>query len=479
MNMLKPSTWATGLLTLLLALVPSGAAGQTERLDGQRDPQPARATLAIVGGLLIDGHEGPPRPHSIVLIDGNKIVAVGTRDTLTVPAGARVIDAGGMTVMPGLIDAHVHMDIIGHTNYAYWHKTYASRYEEIIAVSARQLLMNGVTTVVDLSGQPEALIAVRKKVDSGQLPGPRMKVSMGWISNWPDAQWERHHRKTFTWNAHTAEEARAAAQKVIEYGADLIKVHGGLTRDQIAAIAEEARKKNLRITGHVGNRADLLMRISNGQDAIEHLGLASGSSSIHPEVLAALQERRTYVIPTLIQSMIQINALEWPDWTDNQRARSTTPPDLWADISRSLAHPERLNYFGGAARARGMREQGEKFKQLWGSGVRVLVGTDGGTPLNFQTDATWQEMDLMVRYGVPPMDVIAAATRHNAEYIRMGSQIGTITPGKLADLIVVDGNPLISMRDLRNVVAVVKDGKVYKGGTSEPRATPTASRSQR
>lgn len=469
-------TRLSGIVCVLAisCVLPALAAAQQRRLDGERDGQPARATLAIVGGLLIDGHEGPPQPQSVVLIDGNRIVAVGTRDTLKVPSGARVIDAGGMTVMPGLIDAHVHMDIIGHTNYAYWHEKYISRYEEIMATSARQLIMNGVTTAVDLSGQPEALIAVRKKVDSGQLPGPRMKVSMGWISNWPDEEWERHHRKTFTWNVHTAEEARAATRKVIDLGADIVKVHGGLTADQMVAISDEARKKGLRITGHTGNRADLLMRVSNGQNAIEHLGLGSGTT-IDPEVLSALRERRTYVVPTLIQSMIQINALEAPDWKDNQRARLTTPPDLWADIYRSLANPQRLEYFGGAARARSMREQGAKFKQLWDAGVRVLVGTDGGTPLNFQTDATWQEMDLMVRYGVPAMDVIAMATRHNAEYLRMGAELGTITAGKLADIIVVDGNPLLSMRDLRHVVAVVKDGKLYKGQASEPRTSTNTS----
>src|SRR5687767_2807491 len=154
----------------IACLIPTLAAPQARRLDGERDAQPARATLAIAGGLLIDGHEGPPQPQSIVLIDDNRIVAVGTRDTLKVPAGARVIDAGGMTVMPGLIDAHVHMDIIGHTNYAYWHQTYMPRYEEIIATSARQLIMNGVTTAVDLSGQPQALTAVRNRVESGQIP---------------------------------------------------------------------------------------------------------------------------------------------------------------------------------------------------------------------------------------------------------------------------------------------------------------------
>ncbi len=83
--------------------------------------------------------------------------------------------------------------------------------------------------------------------------------------------------------------------------------------------------------------------------------------------------------------------------------------------------------------------------------------------MNFQTDATWQEMDLLVRYGIPPMEVIVMATRRNAQYLGVGKDLGTVTRGKLADIIIVDGNPLLSMRDLRNVVAVVKDGKIYKG----------------
>jgi len=463
---------AAPALFLTGALVAWPASAQSQRIDGDRDPQPARATLAVVGGMLLDGHEGPPVPHSVVLIDGNKIVAVGTTDTLKVPAGAKVIDAGGMTVMPGLIDAHVHFDIIGHTNYQYWHKTYFSRYQDIMAISARQLLLNGVTTAVDLSGQPDALIATRKKIDSGEIIGPRMKVSMGWIPNWPDAFWENHHRKTFSWNVHTADEARAAAKKVIGLGADIVKVYDGLTEDQVRAIAEEAHKAGLKVTGHTGGRVDTLMRIKAGQDAIEHLNISTGTQ-IEPEVIQALLEHRITVTPTLIQTAIQVNALDWPDWADNQRAKSTTPPDIWADIYRSLANPTHLPYFGSTARRHETQIQRAKFKQLWDAGVRVLVGTDGGTPFNFQTDATWQEMDLMVKYGAPAMEVIGIATRRNAEAIRMGNQIGTIVSGKLADIIVVDGNPLLSMRDLRNVAVVIKDGKIYKGAPADAGRHPS------
>ncbi|MXW35871.1 MAG: amidohydrolase family protein, partial [Chloroflexi bacterium] len=130
--------------------------------DGQRDTQPESATLAIVGGLLIDGHEGPPLSGGIVLVDGDRIVAAGSREALDVPADAEVIDATGMTVMPGLIDAHVHLDILGHSDYQHWHGTHRPNYADIMAVSSRQLLLSGVTTAVDLAGNPDALITTRE-----------------------------------------------------------------------------------------------------------------------------------------------------------------------------------------------------------------------------------------------------------------------------------------------------------------------------
>ena len=192
-----------------------------------------------------------------------------------------------------------------------------------------------------------------------------------------------------------------------------------------------------------------------------NLGAGAGST-IAPEVLRGLVEHQTYVIPTMIQTMIQGRAVEWPDWRDNPRARGLTPPEVWADIRRSIEHPRRFGYFGGGLRVRRMSQIGQKLRQLREAGVRVLVGTDAGTPMNFHTDATWQEMDLMVGYGFSPMEVLVTATRRNAEYLGRGDELGSIARGKLADVLVIDGNPLLSMRDLRNVVVVVKDGYVYR-----------------
>ncbi len=462
--------WCNNLLAALAATLACAGPAAAQPFDGERDPQPESATLAIVGGLLIDGHEGPPLPGGIVLVDGNRIVAAGSRDALDVPEGAEVIDATGMTIMPGLIDVHVHLDILGHSDYQHWHGTHRPDYAEMMAVSARQLLMSGITTAVDLAGNPDALVATQRRIESGEIPGPRVIASMGWITNWTDEQVQRHHRRTHTFNVRTVEEAGAAARTAIAQGAGIIKVHTGLTEAQLRAIAAEADRSGLRITGHVGDRDDLLMRIRAGQDGIEHLYLSAGDSpTIHPDVIQGLVDRQTWVVPTMIQTMVQGLAAEWPDRRDNRRARALTPPDLWADVRRSIENPRRFGYFGGGLRVSRMRAMETKLRQLRDAGVRLLVGTDAGTPLNFHTDATWQEMDLMVRFSVPPMEVLVTATRRNAEYLGRGDDLGSLTRGKLADIIVVDGNPLLSMRDLRNVVAVVTDGRVHKRPDAEAR----------
>jgi imidazolonepropionase-like amidohydrolase len=459
------------VLALSLAFVATTTSGaqQTRRYGGgDRDPQPPKATLAIVGGMLIDGHEGTPVPHAVILIEGNTIVAVGNRDTLRVPAGAKVLDASGMTVMPGLIDTHVHLDTIGHTDYQYWHQTYRSRIQEIYEISAKGMLQFGVTTALDLGAYADDIAAFKKKVDADQVASPRIKITGGFISNFTDEYIKGWHRGYQNANARTVEEARAAALKWIGYNVDVLKAYTGLSGPQVKAISEEAHKRGLWVTGHVEGPENAIARIEAGQDAIEHLGGFSRGGVVPPDVIAAMLKHRTVVVPTLITSAAQLDAVQWPEfWTDNQRVKSTMPPDIWADVRRSLEHPERVQTnFGGYVRWNSAEDAKAVFKQLREAGVTMLVGTDASTPLNFKTDAMWREMDLMVQYGVPPMEVLATATRRNADYMKMGHQVGTITRGKLADIIVIDGNPLVSMRDLRNVVAVVKDGRVHKGTTT-------------
>ena len=154
---------------------------------------------------------------------------------------------------------------------------------------------------------------------------------------------------------------------------------------------------------------------------------------------------------------------EYPERLDNQQLKSDLPPYLYEDVRGSLDFFSRLNYFQGAKK--GNSQQPAKVKQLYDSGIRIVVGTDSGTPMNFHYESTWQEMDLLTDYGIPPMKVISMATRYPALLYRQFDDLGTIQPGKLADIIVVNGNPLRDMNALQqnNVIHVIMGGVQYKG----------------
>ena len=448
---------------MVVALSPSNPGAQIAS-----DPQPPAASLAIVGGLLIDGHQGPPVGDSVVLVEGAKIAAVGTRHSLEVPPSAKVIDARGYTVLPGLVDRHVHLDLLGHADYRYWHEKYGSRADEVYTTSARQLLSAGVTTAVDLGGDPAVQVRIRDRINRGEIPGPRMKVSAGWICNWSDEYFSRHHRRHYVFNARTVEEAREAARKTIALGADIIKLYTGLTGPQIAAITEEAHAKGIRVVGHTGGNADLIERVGSGMDGVEHV---HGFDPADPEVIRILRERRTVVTPGT-NGLAIVQAFDDPTWLDNPRFRLLTPPDIYADIRGSLHRLDRLPYFQNAVRPRVVEETLRKIKLLYEAGIPMHVSSDSAGPANFHTDQTRRWMELMVRAGVPPMEVIGAATRLPAAWLGMGETAGTIAPGKFADIIVVDGNPLLHMGDLKHVVYVLKEGRQYRGPDA---TTPTSS----
>src|SRR5262249_12243477 len=144
---------------LVVALLTVLAAAPLPAADA---PKP---TLALVGGQVIDGYEGPPIPDGTVLIAGDKIAAVGPRKDVVVPPGIPTIDTSGMSVLPGLMDMHVHLMIIGHSDYEHWDKTYMSRFRDVIMpIAAKQLLMSGVTTVRDLGAPLEDILAIKKKI---------------------------------------------------------------------------------------------------------------------------------------------------------------------------------------------------------------------------------------------------------------------------------------------------------------------------
>jgi imidazolonepropionase-like amidohydrolase len=418
---------------------------------------PPRPTLALVGGQVIDGYEGPPIQDGVVLIAGDRIVAVGTRAEVAVPPGTPVVDTEGMSVLPGLMDMHVHLMILGHSDYEHWDKTYTSRFrDEIMPIAAKQLLMSGVTTVRDLGAPLDEILHVKRRIESGEIPGPRLFVSGPFIQRRPYFDYEKFVR----WGVDGPDDARAKVQKLVDAGVDFIKLidQDQLTDAEVAAVVETAHKAGKPVVAHAHREDEIRVGLKHNVDCFEHTGLATEPG--YPEdILAGLRKRNQtlYWCPTIEGLFLaDYTARAFPERLDDPAWQKDVPPDIRADIRRSLRNVTGLDYF--TLTFRRLPTLPTKFRQLRETGVTLLVGTDSGIPANFHTDSTWRELDTWVRLGMTPMQAIAGATRWPARFLKKEKELGTLAPGRLADVIAVRGDVLAHVALLQRVDVVVKSG---------------------
>ncbi|HVL67971.1 MAG TPA: amidohydrolase family protein [Vicinamibacterales bacterium] len=433
--------------------------------SGHPGQAPARRTTALVGGTLIDGFGGPPLRNSIVLIDGERITAVGQVGRLDVPAGAEVISTEGMSVLPGLWDMHVHLMINGHADYGHWDKTYPAQFEPVIMpASAKQLLLAGVTSARDLGAPLEASIRVRDRINAGEIPGPTLYVSGPFLQKAPYPGTE-----LFRWGVDGAADARAKVARLADAGVDCIKLidQDQMSREELGAIVQEAHRRGLMVVGHSHRPEEIRLGLAFGVDNFEHTGLSSAPE--YPEdIIRALTERTAnmsrgplYWTPT-IEGLLNYEYLrDNPEQLDDPAWHEGLPPNIIADIRQSIAHPDRLPYFQLTPLRRPTLAR--KFKQLSDAGVVLLVGTDSGIPMKFHSSSTWRELDAWVNIlGVPPMQAIRGATYWPSVAMKVDREVGTITPGKYADVIAVKGDVLRHIALLQRVDLVVKRGVRYR-----------------
>lgn len=419
--------------------------------------------LAIVGGFLVDGTGGPPVHDAVVLVEGERITHVGTVADTDVPDGAEVIDANGLTVMPGLTDAHVHLFIVGHGVYSDYFQRYRhedDRMREMMAVSARQLIEAGVTSARDVGAEFEDALWIKEEVTSGRRPGPRLFVSGPFLQKSTG-----EIQAFFRWTVDGADDARAKTRRLAEAGVDVIKVIqlSALTPEERAAIAEEAERAGLPIAVHAWGPEEHMMAAAMGATTIEHLGGSPAQiGQFTDESVRTLAAEGVAVVPTLVVSMVYNLTERFPERLDHPRLREDLPEDVYDDVRASLEQPSRLGYFRGKRHI--TPHYFEMVQKLHDGGVVLGVGTDSGTPMNFHYESTWQEMQLLVDAGLSPATVIRMATRDNARMFGAGDEIGTIEPGKYADILLVRGNPLrdVSVLHPANLVQVLKGGKAVK-----------------
>jgi imidazolonepropionase-like amidohydrolase len=421
--------------------------------------------MAMVGGTLVDGTLSDPIRDSVILIEGQRIVGVGTVKTLPVPADATVISTEGMTVMPGLWDMHVHLMINGHADYEHWDKTYPAQFRDVIMPSsAKQLLLAGVTGARDLGGPLEDSIAVRDAINSGRIPGPTLFVSGPFIQKKPYPGTEQ-----FRWGIDSPADARAKIRRIAQAGVDVVKLidQDGMSDAELAAIVDEAHKHGLPVVAHAHRPEEIRRGLKFGVDCFEHTGLAA-SPEYPPDVIAALRERTAnmaagplfwtptieglYNFPYTVKNHEFIDGADW---------HVGLTPAIVEDIKKSLEHPERISYFQQTPQRWPTLQR--KFQQLRESGALLLIGTDSGIPMKFHSGSTWNELDVWVnKLGVPAIDAIRAATYWPAVAMKADKDYGTVTEGKYADIIAVKGDVLKQVALLQRVDIVVKHGRQVK-----------------
>jgi len=453
---MKPSKSWKGFAILFVLLVTAAV----YPLQGQNN------VLVIEGGTLIDGTGRAPVPDSVVVIEGQRIRSVGTRGSVTIPAGAQVIRAEGKTVLPGLIDAHVHF----------------------LDFMPQLFLHYGVTTVYDTANPTDWILAQRDALNSGKIKGPRMFVTGAIIDGPPEEALALTFAARAAYRIHTSspEEAREATRRLIAQGVDAIKVYEGLDIPSLAAVVDEAHKAGLEVVGHT---PDAKQAIAVGLKFIEHPAPIIHSTLDNPANGEALIDRtlpnpETHANPALFGPMIAMmvengvyfnptftrNIPESREWFDMVKDLLESPSarfitearrEAWlADIRKAdtADYPARMR-----RRAELLQKVHEFTRRFAQAGGKVITGPDSGprsSPTNIAGLAMGVEMEGLINAGLTPMQAILASTKWPAEFIHKEKDLGTVEPGKLADVIVVDGDPLADIHSIAKVQTVILDGKV-------------------
>lgn len=413
-------------------------------------------SYALVGGMLIDGYEAPAVHNAVVLVSGNRIIAAGPAHKVTIPDGTPIIDTRGKTIMPGLIDMHMHLDLIGHGDYDEYYTLLGGtrRLAEVMPIAAKHMMRAGVTTGVDL-GSPFDILAVREKIRAGEIPGPRLTISGPWITRIkldgvPDS---------YQIVINSSEEAAAKTLELIDQGSDVIKIWLGLTLEDMKAVVNAAHSRGVKVHAHLYKVPAMEMAIEAGIDVLQHVG--SAKMPPYPAaVLHKIAEDRIPVVQTVAHRIwVYPASLENPSRLDNPELEADIPVDIYADMQRSFKNIRALSYFKDTPDE--IRNSTINARQFIDVNAYMGVGTDAASPLNFHTEAMWREMSALVDSGMTPARVITAATKSGAEILGKGEELGTIEAGKLADIIIIDGDPLFDINALKYVAVTIKDGRVW------------------
>jgi len=419
------------------------------------------AALVLAGGTVIDGYGNAPIPDGIVVIEGDRILAVGGVGQVAIPEGAEIVSTEGMTVLPGLWDMQADLMRLGHGDSARWNETYGPLAERVVMpIAARQLLAAGVTSARDVAAPLEAAIRVRGRVRERIIDGPTLYVSgpaLRKLAPAGTADWQ--------WEVNGAPDVRAKVRQLADAGVDylLLADLGMWTAEELEAVVSEARLRGLPVHAFAEQPGDVVRGAAAQLDGF--LGTGMGTAPFPAEVMQAITGRltqagaRPIAWSPAISAILNLASLQQNrEPLDDPRAIELLPDLVAADIKGSLASLDRIAATELPVAA--APSLCEKLRQLDQANVLLLLGSGAGAPGHLHSRATWQEIDFWVRdCGIPATRAIRAATHDAATAMGVGHESGAISPGKLADVIAVRGDVLRDPGLLQSVDIVIKRGR--------------------
>lgn len=400
-------------------------------------------TIAIHNTRLING-AGAVLEGATVVIRGTTIAAAGPSKDVGIPRGATRIDGRGFTLLPGLIDCHVHLCLGGEPDVV---DAIARETPSLTLLkssrAARQTLEAGFTTVRDVGSRDHSIFALKHAIDTGLVPGPRI-VGAG-----PAICMIGGHARFIGQEVEGADQVRTVVRAQIAAGAAVIKViaSGGvltpgtspdqaqMTPDELRAAVEEAQRAGRKVAAHAHGASGMKNAIHAGVHSIEHATL------MDDEAATLMKRQGVFMVPTL-------SALA----TTAARRIGCGVPESALEKAKAMTKCHQAS-----------------FKKAHRTGILIAMGTDAGTPFNFHGENA-QELDRMVAFGMTPMEAIVASTSAAARLIGIEDQVGTIAKGKQADLVLFDGNPLRRielLRDRGRIVGVMQAGQFVVGPLSK------------
>jgi len=411
------------------------------------DAAPAPRPMVLKAAHLFDSVSGKLSEHGVVVVTGGKIVAVGSN--ASIPANAEVIDLGDATLLPGFIDAHVHLSQEAGPN---WYRDFfdgALRFpaEQALygAHYAKATLEAGITTVRDLGSEDYVSLGLRNAINAGMIPGPRMLVAnhaIGATGGHADKPPVPPQRLAVAGPlqgvCNGPEECRAAVRYQIKFSADVIKFmpSGGvlslsdpvdnpqLTQEEMNAIVAEAHNWGRKVAAHCHGDRAAKMAIAAGVDSIEH------GSFLKDDTLAEMKKKHVYLVATLFAGA----------WVGEHA--DTFPPVIAVKARSAAAAMQQM------------------FQHAVKIGVPIAMGTDAGVEPH---GLNAREFSLMTKNGLSPEQALMAGTANGADLLGLADQIGTLAAGKSADIVAVAGNPLTDMKTTEHPLFVMKQGTVYVG----------------